>query len=55
MNVLQTKDHVEGLLNATRVSALLEVDQYLQDNDDEQITVIDLVEKMKERCGAPGY
>lgn len=42
-------------LNATQVSAFLEVAQYLQDNDDEQITVIDLIEKMKERCGTLAY
>ena len=42
-------------LNPTQMSAFLEVAQYLQENDDEQITVLDLVEKMEEKCGELAY
>lgn len=42
-------------LNPTQMSAFLEVAQYLQENDDEQITVLDLVDKMEENCGELAY
>ena len=37
------------------MSAFLEVSQYLRDNDDEQITIVELVERMKGICGELAY
>ncbi len=38
-------------VDITQEEAFLKVAAYLQDNDDEQITVSDLVLKTKEHCG----
>lgn len=38
-----------------RQMAFLKVCEYLEENDDEQTTVADLVEKMKEYCGEEAY
>ena len=42
-------------LNVDQRTAFIHIAQYLQENDDEQITVTDLVNKMKEHCGDLAY
>lgn len=42
-------------LNVDQQTAFIRIAQYLQENDDEQITITDLVNKMKECCGDLAY
>ena len=54
-DVKKSKKHCGRPVNSVQMSAFLEVAQYLRDNDDEQITIVDLVERMKGICEELAY
>lgn len=54
-NVTPNKKSYGRPLNVDQSTAFIHIAQYLQENDDEQITVTDLVNKMKECCGDLAY